>query len=92
MAGFNNLHTWYLNQKVRVFSALLSYGHYYAGLSCTLHPHDCKNVTVLAPVVEASNTDGIDPGKCILFGVFPQTLCLMEWIMSILFIYPLQSL
>lgn len=42
----------------------------------TLHPYDCKNVTVrnvtiLAPVVEAPNTDGIDPGKCILLiGVF----------------------
>lgn len=34
----------------------------------TLHPYDCKNitikgVTILAPVFEAPNTDGIDPGK-----------------------------
>ena len=45
----------------------------------TLHPYDCKNVTItnmtiLAPVFEAPNTDGIDPGKylilhqCILLG------------------------
>ncbi|KAK1315238.1 putative polygalacturonase [Acorus calamus] len=35
----------------------------------TLHPFDCKNVTVshvtiLAPVNEAPNTDGIDPDSC----------------------------
>ncbi|KAL5786549.1 hypothetical protein ACOSQ2_008941 [Xanthoceras sorbifolium] len=35
----------------------------------TLHPYDCKNVTVrnvtiLAPVFEAPNTDGIDPDSC----------------------------
>lgn len=34
----------------------------------TLHPFDCKNVTItnvtiLAPVFEAPNTDGIDPGE-----------------------------
>ena len=34
----------------------------------TLHPYDCRNVTVtnvtiLAPVNGAPNTDGIDPGK-----------------------------
>lgn len=34
----------------------------------TLHPYDCKNVTIsnvtiLAPVSKAPNTDGIDPGK-----------------------------
>ncbi|KAL6010584.1 hypothetical protein ACLOJK_001018 [Asimina triloba] len=34
----------------------------------TLHPYDCKNVTIsnvtiLAPLLEAPNTDGIDPGK-----------------------------
>jgi hypothetical protein len=34
----------------------------------TLHPYDCKNVTIrnvtiLAPIFEAPNTDGIDPGK-----------------------------
>ena len=45
----------------------------------TLHPYDCKNVTItnmtiLAPVFEAPNTDGIDPGKyliphqCVLLG------------------------
>lgn len=33
----------------------------------TLHPYDCKNVTlknltILAPVFQAPNTDGIDPG------------------------------
>lgn len=33
----------------------------------TLHPYDCKNVTlsnltILAPLQEAPNTDGIDPG------------------------------
>lgn len=38
----------------------------------TLHPYDCKNltikgVTILAPVFEAPNTDGIDPGKYLLF-------------------------
>jgi len=37
----------------------------------TLHPYDCKNitikgVTILAPVFEAPNTDGIDPGKYLL--------------------------
>ncbi|KAG4956965.1 hypothetical protein JHK85_043345 [Glycine max] len=37
----------------------------------TLHPYDCKNVTVkkvtiLAPVSHAPNTDGIDPGKYLL--------------------------
>lgn len=35
----------------------------------TLHPYDCKNVTIrnltiLAPVFEAPNTDGIDPDSC----------------------------
>ncbi|KAI3989384.1 hypothetical protein MKX01_001553 [Papaver californicum] len=35
----------------------------------TLHPYDCKNVfvtnvTMLAPVVGAPNTDGIDPDSC----------------------------
>ncbi|KAI4379581.1 hypothetical protein MLD38_005859 [Melastoma candidum] len=35
----------------------------------TLHPYDCKNVTVknvtiLAPIFEAPNTDGIDPDSC----------------------------
>ncbi|GAB2219209.1 hypothetical protein Droror1_Dr00006840 [Drosera rotundifolia] len=35
----------------------------------TLHPYDCKNVTVrdvtiLAPISEAPNTDGIDPDSC----------------------------
>ncbi|KAJ4954226.1 hypothetical protein NE237_031058 [Protea cynaroides] len=35
----------------------------------TLHPFDCKNVnitnvTILAPVLEAPNTDGIDPDSC----------------------------
>ncbi|XP_022749994.1 probable polygalacturonase [Durio zibethinus] len=35
----------------------------------TFHPYDCKNVTVrnvtiLAPVSEAPNTDGIDPDSC----------------------------
>jgi len=34
----------------------------------TLHPYDCKNVTIrnvtiLAPLHNAPNTDGIDPGK-----------------------------
>lgn len=34
----------------------------------TVHPYDCKNVTIsnvtiLAPVSDAPNTDGIDPGK-----------------------------
>jgi polygalacturonase len=37
----------------------------------TFHPYDCKNITVkgvtiLAPVFEAPNTDGIDPGKYLL--------------------------
>ncbi|XVF48861.1 hypothetical protein PTKIN_Ptkin03bG0222400 [Pterospermum kingtungense] len=35
----------------------------------TFHPYDCKNVTVrnvtiLAPIFEAPNTDGIDPDSC----------------------------
>ncbi|KAL5572325.1 hypothetical protein UlMin_021922 [Ulmus minor] len=35
----------------------------------TLHPYDCKNVTIrnltiLAPISEAPNTDGIDPDSC----------------------------
>ncbi|KAK6914665.1 Glycoside hydrolase, family 28 [Dillenia turbinata] len=35
----------------------------------TLHPYDCKNVTIknvtiLAPVSDAPNTDGIDPDSC----------------------------
>ncbi|KAE9601579.1 putative galacturan 1,4-alpha-galacturonidase [Lupinus albus] len=35
----------------------------------TLHPYDCKNitikhVTILAPVLKAPNTDGIDPDSC----------------------------
>lgn len=35
----------------------------------TLHPYDCKNVTIsnmtiLAPVLGAPNTDGIDPDSC----------------------------
>ncbi|XP_076896770.1 putative polygalacturonase [Bidens hawaiensis] len=35
----------------------------------TLHPYDCKNVTIknmtiLAPLFEAPNTDGIDPDSC----------------------------
>lgn len=34
----------------------------------TLHPYDCenvviRNVTILAPLTEAPNTDGIDPGE-----------------------------
>lgn len=34
----------------------------------TLHPFDCKNVTItnvtiLAPLFDAPNTDGIDPGE-----------------------------
>lgn len=38
----------------------------------TLHPYDCKNVTIrkvtiLAPVHDAPNTDGIDPGKFLCF-------------------------
>lgn len=38
----------------------------------TLHPYDCKNVTIrnvtiLAPIFEAPNTDGIDPGKSVLW-------------------------
>lgn len=36
----------------------------------TFHPYDCKNVTVknvtiLNPIFEAPNTDGIDPGKAL---------------------------
>ncbi|KAE8675976.1 Pectin lyase-like superfamily protein isoform 2 [Hibiscus syriacus] len=35
----------------------------------TFHPYDCKNITVrnvtiLAPIFEAPNTDGIDPDSC----------------------------
>ncbi|XP_060188236.1 probable polygalacturonase [Lycium barbarum] len=35
----------------------------------TLHPYDCKNVTItnvtiLAPIFDAPNTDGIDPDSC----------------------------
>ncbi|XP_039004828.1 probable polygalacturonase [Hibiscus syriacus] len=35
----------------------------------TFHPYDCKNITVrnvtiLAPILEAPNTDGIDPDSC----------------------------
>ncbi|KAI5415310.1 hypothetical protein KIW84_040668 [Lathyrus oleraceus] len=35
----------------------------------TLHPYDCKNitikgVTILAPIIDAPNTDGIDPDSC----------------------------
>lgn len=35
----------------------------------TLHPYDCKNVsisnvTILAPIFKAPNTDGIDPDSC----------------------------
>lgn len=35
----------------------------------TIHPYDCqnitiRNVTILAPVFEAPNTDGIDPDSC----------------------------
>lgn len=35
----------------------------------TIHPYDCKNVTmknltILAPIFEAPNTDGIDPDSC----------------------------
>ncbi|CAH9106400.1 unnamed protein product [Cuscuta epithymum] len=35
----------------------------------TFHPYDCKNiivrdVTILAPITEAPNTDGIDPDSC----------------------------
>ncbi|KZV51284.1 polygalacturonase [Dorcoceras hygrometricum] len=35
----------------------------------TLHPYDCKNVTIknvtiLSPISEAPNTDGIDPDSC----------------------------
>lgn len=45
----------------------------------TLHPYDCKNVTIrnvtiLAPVIGAPNTDGIDPGTyfyiCIFLSVY----------------------
>lgn len=46
----------------------------------TFHPYDCKNVTVrnvtiLAPIFEAPNTDGIDPGKSVLNVKF-QLLCM----------------
>lgn len=42
----------------------------------TLHPFDCKNitirdVTVLAPIFDAPNTDGIDPGECFPLCSFP---------------------
>nr|DAD49153.1 TPA_asm: hypothetical protein HUJ06_019090 [Nelumbo nucifera] len=41
----------------------------------TFHPYDCKNViiknvTILAPIFEAPNTDGIDPGEYALFMFF----------------------
>lgn len=34
----------------------------------TLHPYDCRNVTIsnvtiMAPLYDAPNTDGIDPGN-----------------------------
>lgn len=37
----------------------------------TIHPYDCKNVTIrnmtiLAPLFQAPNTDGIDPGTCVI--------------------------
>lgn len=42
----------------------------------TLHPYDCqnvviRNVTILAPLTEAPNTDGIDPGEFSLFPIQP---------------------
>lgn len=41
----------------------------------TLHPYDCKNVTIsnvtiLAPIFKAPNTDGIDPGLYKLYPMF----------------------
>lgn len=50
----------------------------------TLHPYDCKNVTIrnvtiLAPLFKAPNTDGIDPGKLALLLEF-------MWWASLLFI------
>lgn len=57
----------------------------------TFHPFDCKNVTVrnvtiLAPVFEAPNTDGIDPGNVrtlFSFSVPPNTIALELWTMKI---------
>lgn len=50
----------------------------------TLHPYDCKNitirnVTILAPIFEAPNTDGIDPGKCVLLWRTLFTAFLFVW-------------
>lgn len=52
----------------------------------TLHPYDCKNVTIsgitiLAPVSGAPNTDGIDPGTDVLWHSFPISL-VMSWIQA----------
>lgn len=46
----------------------------------TLHPYDCKNITVrnmtiLAPIFEAPNTDGIDPGKCFMLVCHHDLFC-----------------
>jgi hypothetical protein len=57
----------------------------------TLHPYDCKNVTIknvtiLAPVYHAPNTDGIDPGKylfCITMSNF-----MSKYMICLLFLYP----
>lgn len=56
----------------------------------TLHPYDCKNitirnVTILAPIFEAPNTDGIDPGKCVLLLRTLFTAFLFVWISNCIF-------
>lgn len=48
----------------------------------TLHPYDCKNVTIsnltiLAPLYGAPNTDGIDPGQFYFSLFVPNTIIII---------------
>lgn len=52
------------SKNIKIFNITLRNSPFW-----TLHPYDCKNirisnVTILAPISEAPNTDGIDPDSC----------------------------
>lgn len=51
------------SKDIKIFNITLKNSPFW-----TFHPYDCKNVTIanvtiLAPIFGAPNTDGIDPGK-----------------------------
>ena len=53
----------------------------------TLHPYDCKNVTIrnmtiLAPIFEAPNTDGIDPGTLLYHANLLSSFLFLEFLFA----------